>query len=84
MGYRQASTARIKAVCCGPSRANACPVGARTVAPCAHGTSILFAGCCLSNNQNLFKSTHRAVNIVDPGSGLPAQYSVDIIAGSMS
>ena len=33
MGYRQYATARIKAICCGPSQANCCPVGARTAVP---------------------------------------------------
>ena len=84
MGYRQYDTARIKAVCCGPSTANGCPVGARTVAPCSHGAAVLLAGCCISNNPQLYKSTHKEVNIMDPGSGLPLQYAADLLAGTIS
>ena len=83
MGYRQYSTARLKAVCCGPSQANHCPVGARTAAPCSHGGASLYAGCCLANNPQLFKSTHKTVNMMDPGSGLPQQYAVDLLTGSI-
>lgn len=83
MGYRQYSTARIKAVCCGPSQANMCPVGARTVAPCAHGTAVLFAGCCMANNPQVFKSTHSTLNMLDPGSGQPLQYPVDLLTGAI-
>ena len=84
MGYRQVEAARIKAVCCGPSRANNCPVGARTVAPCAHGGAVLYAGCVLANNPQLFRTTHKRVNMVDPGSGLPLQYALDTVAGSVN
>ena len=82
MGYRQPHTARIKFICCGPSKNNYCPVGARTVAPCAHGAFILYSGCFLANNPQAFKSTHKSVNIVDPGLGLPSQYDADLMAGS--
>ena len=84
MGYRQYDANRIKAVCCGPSQANMCPVGARTVAPCSHGATILFAGCVLPHNPQQFRSTHSNVNIIDPGNGLPLQYGVDLHAGSIS
>ena len=83
MGYRQASTARIKAICCGPSRANYCPVGARTVSPCSHSTTCLFIGCCLAVNPQLFRTTHTPLNMVDPGSSLPIQHGVDLFAGSI-
>ena len=84
MGYRTEGCARIKAVCCGPSKASGCPVGARTVAPCSHGTTVLLAGCILSNNPALYKSTHREVNMIDPGSGMPLQYAVDLLRGSIN
>ena len=83
MGYRQFETARIKAVCCGPSQANCCPVGSRTVAPCSHGVVCLFSGCCLPNNPQLFSTTHKTLNMMDPGSGLPLQFAVDLLAGSI-
>ena len=83
MGYRQPAATRIKAVCCGPSRANCCPVGARTVAPCSHGAATLFAGCCLSWNPQLFSTTHSTMNLMDPGSGLPVTYSRDLLTGSI-
>ena len=71
MGYRQPSTARIKAVCCGPSKANCCPIGARTVAPCAHSASCLLAGCIISADPTKYNSTHKEVNLMDPGTRLP-------------
>ena len=82
MIHRQYETMRIKAVCCGPSTANYCPVGARTVSPCAHGGAALFAGCVLPHQPHLFNSTHTTLNMVDPGSGLPMQYAVDTVAGT--
>ena len=81
MGYR-GNASRLKAICCGPSKSNACPAGARTVSPCAHSATVLFYGCCLMNSPHLFKSTHSTVNIVDPGSRLPLQYEIDIMTGS--
>ena len=84
MGYRQQSTARIKAVCCGKSQGNSCPVGARTVSPCSHGATVLFAGCCVATNPQLFTSTHSTLNMLDPGSGLPLGYAVDIFDGVKS
>ena len=83
MGYRQYETIRIKAVCCGPSQANCCPVGDRTASPCSHGGACLFAGCCLAHNPQLYKSTHSTLNMMDPGTGLPVQYHVDLLAGSI-
>ena len=84
MGYRQPAARRIKAVCCGPSQANCCPVGARTVAPCAHGAAILYAGCCLAYNPQSFASTHSTLNLMDPGSGLPTHYAGDLLRGNIS
>ena len=85
MGYRQPqTTGRIKAVCCGPSLANYCPVGSRTVAPCAHGATILFAGCCVAANPLLYKSTHTTMNIMDPGRGLPVDYARDLLTNTIS
>lgn len=83
MGYRQYSAARIKAVCCGPSQANYCPVGARTVSPCAHGGAVLFAGCLLAHNPQIFKTTHSSLNMMDPGNGQPLQYAADLLTGSI-
>ena len=83
MGYRQPATRRIKAICCGPSQGNACPVGARTVAPCSHGTTVLFAGCCQAYDPQAFRTTHRNVNIIDPGNRLPLQYGADLVAGTI-
>ena len=84
MGYREPNTRRIKQVCCGPSQANFCPVGARTTAPCTHGAAMLFAGCCLAYNPQSFATTHSTVNIMDPGSGLPTHYPRDLLAGTIS
>ena len=83
MGYRQPGAQRIKAVCCGPSQANCCPVGARTASPCAHGAACLYAGCCLASNPQMFVSTHSNLNLMDPGSGLPAAYVGDLLAGTI-
>ena len=37
----------LQAVCCGPSKDQGCPVGARVVGPYAHSITPLFAGCVL-------------------------------------
>ena len=34
-------------ILCGPDRGDSCKVGARTVAPCSHGATVLLAGCVL-------------------------------------
>ena len=81
MGFRQPEAQRIKAICCGPSKANSCPVGSRTVSPCEHGGYALFAGCCMAYQPQLFKTTHRNVNMLDAGSGLPIDYSIDLMTG---
>ena len=84
MGYRQYSAARIKMICCGPSTARCCPVGARTVSPCSHSATCLYIGCCLAADPNQYRSTHSTLNMLDPGSRLPMQHHVDLIAGSIS
>ena len=84
MSCRHYEASRIKAICCGPSVANNCPVGARTVSPCAHGAAVLNAACVIANNPQHFRTTHKNANMVDPGSGLPLQYAVDTIDGSIN
>ena len=84
MGYRDHESSRIKAVCCGKSAANSCPVGARTVSPCSHGAFALFAACCVATNPQLFNSTHTTLNMLDPGNGLPLAYAADLFAGKYS
>ena len=79
MGYRFPNQQRIKAICCGPSKANGCPVGSRTVSPCAHGAFALFAGSCMAFNPLLFKTTHKSGNYLDPGFGLPIDYVNDLM-----
>ena len=42
----------------------------------------------MSNNytqfvQNSFHTTHRDLNVVDPGNKLPLEYNRDLLAGSM-
>ena len=84
MGYREIPTSRIKAICCGPSTANYCPVGARTVSPCSHSATCLYVGCYLAANPQQFRTTHSSLNMIDPGSKLPMQHGVDLHAGSIS
>ena len=82
LGY-PGESGRIKAVCCGPSvDIKSCIVGSR-IEPCAHGATILKLGCVIPHHQNSFRSTHRDLNVVDPGNRLPLEHSRDLLAGSM-
>ena len=81
LGY-PGESGRIKAVCCGPPVDGSCIVGSR-IEPCAHGATILKLGCVIPHHQNSFHSTHRDLNVVDPGNRLPLEYSRDLLAGSM-
>ena len=86
MGYRHAAQHRIKAIICDQAGvATACPAGARVVGPCVHGTMALMAGTYYSQQavQATFTSTHKRVNLVDPGSKLDPQFNVDIVLGNM-
>ena len=82
MGYRDPAVRRILMVCCGPSVAIACPVGARTVCPCAHGVFCLFAGCVAPTNPAAWHSTHGSSNYMVPWSEMPDQFNLDIQAGT--
>ena len=56
------SAGHIHAICCGPSRDTACPVGAR-MSPCAHGAAALLAGCVLPTNPvNMFTNNLSCCN----------------------
>ena len=82
LGY-PGESGRIKAVCCGLSvDIKSCIVGSR-IEPCAHGATILKLGCVIPHHQNSFRSTHRDLNVVDPGNRLPVEFSRDLLAGSM-
>ena len=81
LGY-PGESGHIRFVCCGPSENGNCPVGSR-IEPCAHGATILKLGCVIPHDQNSFRSTHRDLNVVDPGNRLPPEYSRDLLAGSM-
>ena len=86
MAYRHLAQQRLKAVICDQAGvATACPAGARVVGPCVHATMALMAGTYFSQPavQAGFRSTHKRVNLVDPGSKLDPQYNVDIVLGHM-
>ena len=82
LGY-PGESGHIKAVCCGPSDDHGCIVGAR-IEPCAHGATALKLGCVIPLQQNSFRSTHRDLNIVDPGNRLPLEYARDLYAGAVN
>ena len=54
---------------CGPSSASldCCPVGARTVGPCAHVAACLLVGSILPGNPAAYRPSHRTQNLLDPG-----------------
>ena len=81
LGY-PGESGHIKFVCCGPSENGNCPVGSR-IEPCAHGATILKLGCVIPHDPTSFHTTHRDLNVVDPGNKLPPEYSRDLLAGSM-
>ena len=80
MGYRDPAVRRILMVCCGPSAANACPVGARTICPCSHSVFCLMVGCVAPTHPAAWHSTHGSSNYTVPWSELP-QFNLDIQAG---
>ena len=65
MGYRPASLHGIMSYCCGPSKANMCPVGERLAGICSHAATVLYTGCVLPQNLALFRSTHRSIQLID-------------------
>ena len=82
MGYPR-EAGRYRFICCGPSTGynSCCPVGSRTVGPCAHGQSIVVAGSVFSHNPGAYQTRHLPVNILDPGNGLPMAAAIEMISG---
>ena len=74
----------IKMWCCGPRTKGHCPVGARTVKPCTHVLAVLYAGCVLAHNPNMWHSTNHDSVVLHPGTTMPQQYSGDLLAGHIS
>ena len=66
---------------CGPRTRNGCPIGARTVSPCSHATTALYAACLVAHNPAAHATTHRRISVLDPGSTLPMQHSEEVVAG---
>lgn len=65
LGFQPASLAGIFSYCCGPCRANGCPIGERLAGICSHGSTVLYVGCVLPQNLALFQSTHRSIQLID-------------------
>ena len=65
MGYRPASLHGILSYCCGPCKANACPLGERLVGMCSHAATVLYMGCVHPQNPGLFHTTHRDIRLID-------------------
>ena len=67
LSYRKQNTLYYRFICCGNSltRTKICPVGARVTSPCAHGDTVLFAGCVIPHHPPSFKTRHTPVNFVD-------------------
>ena len=72
-----------QAICCDKTGVRtACPVGSRTVGPCAHSCAVLMAGCYYAQGGAAnFRSNHRAFNLLDPGLPIDDQYHLDIQQG---
>ena len=68
-----------------PQLARPCPAGARTVGPCVHGAMAIMAGCLYSQPGAgaQFLSTHRPVDLPDPGLAQALAYSLDIQLGNI-
>ena len=65
---------------CGPRNRAGCKPGARTVCPCLHCFTLIAILGLYSHSPLLQGTTHKRTNIVDPGSGLPAQHFLDVVA----
>ena len=65
LGLRPVSLQHLMCYCCGPSQANACPLGERLVGCCAHCATALAFTAVLPANLGAFPTTHRGTCLLD-------------------
>ena len=65
LGLRPVSLQGLLSYCCGPSRANACPVGEWLVGCCSHVATALSLTAVVPTNPAVILSTHRGARLVD-------------------
>ena len=65
LGLRPASLQRLICWCCGPSRADACPIGERLVGCCSHCATSLWFSAVIPTDPAAFNTTHRGTNLLD-------------------
>ena len=82
LGFRSPNLARLKCWICGPSAADACPVGERLAGCCSHCSAAEYLAAVLANNPNLFKPRHRGCNLLDRAN--PQAMDHDIVTEVMS
>ena len=65
LGLRPVSLQRLMCWCCGPSRANACPIGERLVGCCSHCATVLSFPAVVPANPGEFSTTHGRTHLLD-------------------
>ena len=65
LGLRPVSLQCLMGWCCGPSRADACPIGERLVGCCAHCAAALSFTAVVPGDPTAFSMTHRGYHVLD-------------------
>ena len=78
LGLRPASLQGLLSYCCGPSRANACPVGERLAGCCSHVATVLGFAAVAPANPEIILSTHRGTRLVDRKN--PVELDTEVVA----
>jgi hypothetical protein len=78
LGLRPVSLQGLLSYCCGPSRANSCPVGERLVGCCSHVATALSLTAVVPANPAVAISTHRGTRLVDRRN--PIELDTEIVA----
>ena len=65
LGLRPVSLQRLMSWCCGPSRADACPIGERLVGCCAHCATAMCLTSVVPGDPTAFSTTHKGTNVLD-------------------
>ena len=78
LGLRPASLQRLMSWCCGPARADACPVGERLVGCCVHCATSLWYSAVIPADPAAFKTSHKNINLIDRKN--PQQMDVETVA----
>ena len=65
LGLRPASLQRLMGWCCGPSRADTCPIGERLVGCCTHCATSLWFSAVIPMDPTAFTTTHHGTHLMD-------------------